>query len=331
MPFFKERKTRNALLKKGAKLECFLKYVKINTITMEYECTTDGYVNFYGDHGFKWEKDDRVIVKKLEHLQLKITTFTKKYPDKVYSEFTTILHNHKYLVHGIYRDHFDDNSECVIYFNYGVKHRIDGPAMQVSKDGKLRGEEWVLNNELHRIDGPAYTSWHEDGTLKEIQWFRHNKLHRENAPAAQQWNKRGILRCSVWYYNGEFHRENAPAINIWHKDGTQKMISWSINGKLHREGAAAFQSWHKNGQLQAEIYKINGLHHRVDGAVYCLWNENGIKLKEYWFMHGKPHREGNAAIREWDDDGNLIVEEWCEHGIYHDNTFIKKCLVNELL
>jgi len=45
-----------------------------------------------------------------------------------------------------------------------VKHRVDGPA---TLHKHTKGETWIRNGELHRMDGPAFTSG--DGTL--LAWY----------------------------------------------------------------------------------------------------------------------------------------------------------------
>jgi hypothetical protein len=57
----------------------------------------------------------------------------------------------------------DDNEETILTINGGTKswyqngmrHRIDGPAIEYSDGSK----SWYQNGEKHRLDGPAYESF----------------------------------------------------------------------------------------------------------------------------------------------------------------------------
>ena len=108
-------------------------------------------------------------------------------------------------------------------------------------------EEWHLNGELHREDGPAVKS--PDGTER---WYLNGKPHREGGPAVKLPDG-----TEKWYLNGEPHREGAPAhyggITFDGKKDNSK--SWFIHGKLHREdGPAAEWSdgvkrWYLNGNF----------------------------------------------------------------------------------
>jgi len=63
------------------------------------------------------------------------------------------------------------------------------------------GEQWFLNGELHREDGPAVIY------PTDREWFLHGKRHRIGGPAVI--SDDGLY---IWYYNGQKHREDGPAI-----------------------------------------------------------------------------------------------------------------------
>jgi hypothetical protein len=76
-------------------------------------------------------------------------------------------------------------------------HRVDGPAIEYYDGDK----EWWQNDKLHRIDGPAIE--HADGSK---EWYQNGKLHRLNGPAIDYYN-----RYKEWYQNGLCHRLDGPA------------------------------------------------------------------------------------------------------------------------
>lgn len=79
-------------------------------------------------------------------------------------------------------------------------------------------EEWHLNNQLHREDGPAIIS-------KEFQaWYIHSQCHRDNNPAII-WND-GV---EFWYQHNKSHRIDGPAV-CGHSD---KYMEWWIDGRAY--------------------------------------------------------------------------------------------------
>ena len=86
-----------------------------------------------------------------------------------------------------------------------------------------------------------YTVRFHDNGLKE--WLLNDKLHREDGPAIEYPNG---LKC--WYFNDERHRKDGPAIE--YPDGTKH---WYLNGNLHRKDGPAVECsdgvklWFLNG------------------------------------------------------------------------------------
>lgn len=78
-------------------------------------------------------------------------------------------------------------------------------------------ENWFLNGELHREDGPAFK-----GVNGDEQWCIHGKLHREDGPAVIK-NK-----YWAWFKYGKVHRVGGPAVY------SAGAIGWYQNGKVHR-------------------------------------------------------------------------------------------------
>ena len=78
---------------------------------------------------------------------------------------------------------------------------------------------WYLNDELHRIDGPAI-EW-ADGSKS---WYLNGKLHREDGPAI----KNVLTHCEAWYLNDRLHRIGGPAVK--YTDGEKE---WWLNDKKY--------------------------------------------------------------------------------------------------
>ena len=69
-----------------------------------------------------------------------------------------------------YEIHYDNDSDRVIWFLDGKKHRTDGPACEWA-DGT---RSWWLNGLRHRTDGPAVEC--ADG---DREWWLNGKRHTE--------------------------------------------------------------------------------------------------------------------------------------------------------
>jgi hypothetical protein len=101
----------------------------------------------------------------------------------------------KIYTHRLQVTKFSDKTE---YRIDGVRHRLDGPAVEFADGGK----EWFVNGRLHRDDGPAAEY---DGGDK--YWCIKGKLHREDGPAIE-WS----IGHKKWFINGKLHRDDGPAI-----------------------------------------------------------------------------------------------------------------------
>lgn len=79
------------------------------------------------------------------------------------------------------------------WFNLGVKHRDDGPAVTIFPDHK----EWWVNGRRHRIGNPAVVGTNTDDSSKYEFWYELGELHRLDGPAVIQSNK-----PPEWWYKG---------------------------------------------------------------------------------------------------------------------------------
>jgi hypothetical protein len=79
------------------------------------------------------------------------------------------------------------------------------------------GTTWYLNDQLHRVDGPAV-----ERTNGSKAWYLNGQLHREDGPAVESADG-----TKSWYLNGQLHREDGPAVeyadfaNAWYLNGVE--------------------------------------------------------------------------------------------------------------
>lgn len=104
--------------------------------------------------------------------------------------------------------------------------------------GATSGWGWYVNDQLHRLDGPAVML--QSG---EVRWYTNDQCHRTNGPAVFYPDG-----TQAWYFNGTRHRTDGPA--VLYPDGTQ---SWYYNDKRHRTDGPAVT--HATGQVE---YWVNG-------------------------------------------------------------------------
>jgi hypothetical protein len=79
------------------------------------------------------------------------------------------------------------------------------------------GTTWYLNDQLHRVDGPAV-----ERTNGYKAWYLNGQLHRADGPAVELSNG-----TKSWYLNDRRHRESGPAVeyadggNAWYQNGVE--------------------------------------------------------------------------------------------------------------
>jgi hypothetical protein len=85
---------------------------------------------------------------------------------------------------------------------------------------KIEKEDWAtyyyLNDELHRLDGPAIEYHYGEGK----EWYQNGQLHRVSGPAIEKSNNH-----KEWWQNGQRHRTDGAAVEL--SDGDKW---WFING-----------------------------------------------------------------------------------------------------
>ena len=64
-------------------------------------------------------------------------------------------------------------------------------------------EEWSLDGKMHRLNGPARTSYYPSGEINYLHWYSFGAFHREDGPAIISYNKDGSIFEKNWYLDGK--------------------------------------------------------------------------------------------------------------------------------
>jgi hypothetical protein len=75
------------------------------------------------------------------------------------------------------------------------------PKIDYYSNSQKKSEEWKVNGEIHREDGPAIQFWYENGQKWIESWLLNGYLHREDGPVYQEWSKNGQKKDEWWYLN----------------------------------------------------------------------------------------------------------------------------------
>lgn len=161
-------------------------------------------------------------------------------------------------------------------------HRENGPAfLSYSRfNGKLNSFSWLLDDKLHRIDGPAWVEWDYDGRIQNMTWNKDGQIHRDDGPA-------------------QIDIKNPFIVEIWRKDGV-----------IHRtDGPAYVEYYMSDNEIKNVLSRwlYNGRHHRIEGpAIY------GEAIKSRNFIFGNEISESNMEVFNWIKENDLLkpIEEW---------------------
>lgn len=118
-----------------------------------------------------------------------------------------------------------------------------GPECVVHGDGT---EEWLLNGQRHREDGPALVR--PDGSR---MWYLYGLRHREDGPAAV---------CSdggrLWFLNGRCHRDDGPAVE-WPNGDREWRI---LDHRVDEATADAYANLPPSGKAAVRTLLFAGAH-----------------------------------------------------------------------
>jgi hypothetical protein len=98
-------------------------------------------------------------------------------------------------------------------------------------------EEWIVDGEKHREDGPAIIIYRSncDLPIDYQAWVIHGKYHRLGGPA-REWPLYG---CEEWWFNGKKHRIDGPA-----DEGPSNKKEWWIEDKR-----MTYNQWRKERKV----------------------------------------------------------------------------------
>ena len=144
------------------------------------------------------------------------------------------------------------------------------------EDGGVGREEWFLNDELHRTDGPAVIIYRKDSSVEEEHWRLNGKYYRTNGPAIVRYRKDGSVEEEHWYSNNEFHRTDGPAIVYYRKNGSVSSGYWFLNGSRIKPEQHLIQV-PKTEEEKIEL---------INEFVFIKENNNYIFIKE-WLKRDK--------------------------------------------
>ena len=94
-------------------------------------------------------------------------------------------------------------------------------------------EEWWLDGNRHRTDGPAYRTWYENGELECEEWWLDGNRHRTDGPAYRPWYENGQPRSEGWYLDGkEYTKENywKKMFEMVKQGEIKKTVDMEVNG-----------------------------------------------------------------------------------------------------
>ena len=80
---------------------------------------------------------------------------------------------------------------------------MKNPIITYYESGEPWIKEWYLNDQLHRIDGPASIVYYLSGKVRFIEWWRNSKRHRTDGPAYIGRYETGEIYDCEWFLNGE--------------------------------------------------------------------------------------------------------------------------------
>jgi len=142
-------------------------------------------------------------------------------------------------------------------------------------NGNKQCETWCLNNQHHRLDGPAYIEYYQNGSKRYEEWYVNNKIQR-----SIKYYLSGDKQIEKWYVNGKLQR-----IIEYHGKICQE--KWYQNGKLHRpieEGPAKI--WHcgdsKTYFLNGEIILDDTVKQYINNYVKHIKAELNLHFDEIW-------------------------------------------------
>jgi hypothetical protein len=87
-------------------------------------------------------------------------------------------------------------------------HRLDGPAIIIYYlNGQICSESYYTNGVRHRLDGPAWILYDAFGKIIKENYYNNNEQHRLDGPAWIEYNNFGKIISADYYVNGVHLRD----------------------------------------------------------------------------------------------------------------------------
>ena len=77
------------------------------------------------------------------------------------------------------------------------------PIRKYYDNGQINYEEYWVNGETHRTDGPAVTWWYVTGQKYGEVYYVNNKRHRTDGPAEIVWDENGDIIMQEFCLDGK--------------------------------------------------------------------------------------------------------------------------------
>lgn len=87
------------------------------------------------------------------------------------------------------------------------------------------------DEQLHRIDGPAYISFYKNGQPRCKEWWVDGRKHNTTGPAIKGFYSNGNLKHEVFYIDGKRHNTSGPAAKFYFESGNLELERYWIDGK----------------------------------------------------------------------------------------------------
>jgi antitoxin component YwqK of YwqJK toxin-antitoxin module len=179
------------------------------------------------------------------------------------------------------------------------------------RNGKIVGEEYLIDGKLERLNGPAYISYRQDGTILFEKYYVDGKLYRLSGPVVVVYDKNGKIDKEQYC---DKLSQNSSIVITYYYEGTIRSIAYYENDILHRLNGPAFINYDTNGKIYSREYFENGKKHRLNGPAFIFYDENGSIYSEEYYEDDNLHRLNGPAVILYDKNGHIFREEHWERG-----------------
>ena len=97
-------------------------------------------------------------------------------------------------------------------------------------------------------------AYHENGAIRYEQYYLNSEYHREDGPAIIHYHDNGVIWYEGYCLNGKYHREDGPAIIYYHKNGAIYSEQHFLNGKKATKEQT--QEFMFNKQFAADLEEV---------------------------------------------------------------------------